>query len=189
MTWRAWIYLWSVLLVGAALAILAIPSFDPTTPEWLVFSVLLLSATAAQLFEAKYGRQSYYPHIVFFFAGVLLLPLWLFAPLIVIPHVVEWTKARLSKSDYLRAWYIQPFNIATHLIAGTVAHGLSTVLGSQLGYSLGPPLVSVVLIAVFIYVFINHLLIGLALLLARGVSLQTSGIFTIDSLLPDAIMA
>ena len=80
MTRRTWVYIWSVLLGGVALAGVFAPSFATTTPDWSLFVVLTAFATAAQLFEAVHGRQSFYPHFVFFFAGVLLLHPFLFAP-------------------------------------------------------------------------------------------------------------
>jgi diguanylate cyclase (GGDEF)-like protein/putative nucleotidyltransferase with HDIG domain len=158
-------------------------------PDWLLFGVLTILATAAQLFEAEHGRQSFYPHFVFFFAGVLLLPPALFFLLVIIPHLVEWAKERLAHSQHLRAWYIQPFNIATHMIAGMAAQALVAALSEKTGETWALPSLFVVVIAVLLYVATNHLLIGLALLLARRISLRDSGVFSVDSLLPDIVMA
>jgi diguanylate cyclase (GGDEF)-like protein len=44
-------------------------------------------------------------------------------------------------------------------------------------------------IAVLTYVGINHALVGLALMLARGISLRQSGVLSTDSILPDLVMA
>jgi diguanylate cyclase (GGDEF)-like protein len=188
MTWRAWMFLWSVLLAGAALGCAFAPDFLNTIPDWRLFGILTVLATVAQLFEAEHGRQSFYPHFVFFFAGVLLLPPFLFVLLVIAAHLIEWAKERLLKSEHLRAWYIQPFNIATHIIAGAAAHQLIALAQPPSGsIALLPPFVAIV--AVLLYVVINHLLVGLALLLARGISLQASGVFAIDSLLLDTIMA
>src|SRR5215218_9052517 len=123
MSHRAWAYIWGVLVTGALLSLLALMEFQPLAQsELLTFVVLVAMGTIAQLFEAEHGKQSYYPHFVFFFAGVILLPQFLFVFLVTIPHVIEWAKSRLTKSQHLRSWYIQPFNIATHIMAGSVAH-------------------------------------------------------------------
>src|SRR6266511_3935261 len=98
MSLRAWTYLWAVLLIGAA--------------------------AIAQQFEAKLGRELYFPSIVFQFAVVLLLPAPLFILLVVIPHLIEWAKKRWTNSAYLRDWYIQPFNIAVHSIAVVLTQGI-----------------------------------------------------------------
>jgi len=116
-------YLWAVLLVGALLTAMALYTANPTLPEWLAFTLLTASAAIAQQFEAKLGRQSYYPSMVFLFAGVLLLPAPLFILLVVIPHLIEWAKKRWTNSTSLRDWYIQPFNIAVHIISGVLTQG------------------------------------------------------------------
>ena len=123
MSLRAWMYLWAVLLVGALLTAMALYTANPTLPEWLAFTLLTASAAIAQQFEAKLGRQSYYPSMVFLFAGVLLLPAPLFILLVVIPHLIEWAKKRWTNSTSLRDWYIQPFNIAVHIISGVLTQG------------------------------------------------------------------
>src|SRR5437867_10841295 len=119
LTQRAWAYICGVYLVGAVLSGLAI--FTSPVPEsaWLPLIGLTLLATLSQLFAGEIrGRQSYYPHIAFFFAGVLLLPTSLFPILVVVPHMFEWAKERMLRGPHLRFWYIQPFNIASHTIAG-----------------------------------------------------------------------
>jgi len=141
-----------------------------------------------QFFEAEApGRQSYYPHLVFLFAGAILLPPFLFVLLVAIPHLVEWVRKRLADSPLLRAWYIQPFNIATHIIAGIAARQAFTALAPA-ATSLSTPLsLLAVTVGALIYVLLNHLLIGLALVLARGISLRESGVFEIANLLGDLV--
>ena len=74
MSRRAWAYIWTVLLMGVALTALALTSIGQSKPDLLPFAVMTALATIAQLFEAEApGRQSFYFHTVFFFAGVLLL--------------------------------------------------------------------------------------------------------------------
>src|SRR5512136_1156949 len=130
MTRRAWAYVIGVMLVGgvlSGLAILASPILIPA--NLLTFVVLTALTILTQFFEAEApGRQSYYPHLVFVFAGLLLLPPLLFVLLVAIPHLVEWIRKRLANSPLLRAWYIQPFNIATHIIAGIAARQAFTAL-------------------------------------------------------------
>src|SRR3954447_25188785 len=108
-TRQAWIYIWAVLGVAALLTVVGFFASTINADDWLPFAGLTLLACLAQLYEAEApGRQSYYPHLVFFFAGVLLLPPPLFVLLVTIPHVAEWAKERMAKGPHLKAWYIQP---------------------------------------------------------------------------------
>src|SRR6476619_8490614 len=112
MTRLAWIYISIVFLLGAVFAVLAIVISPPPDDFWLPFAALTLLATLSQLFQVEVpGRQNYYPHTAFFFAGVLLLPPSLFVVLVVVPHLAEWGKERILGGPHLRSWYIQPFNI------------------------------------------------------------------------------
>jgi thiol-disulfide isomerase/thioredoxin len=96
------------------------------------------------------------------FAGALLLQPFLFTLLIIIPHLIEWAKERLRNGTHLRAWYIQPFNISVHIIAGLTAYWIHAVLNPNASYI---SLVSVIAttLAALIYVALNHVLIGMAL--------------------------
>ncbi len=189
MTRRAWVYIGCVLFAGTVLSGLAsLASPILIAANLLTFVVLTALTILTQFFEAEApGRQSYYPHLVFFFAGLLLLPPALFVLLVVIPHLVEWIRKRLAHSPLLRAWYIQPFNITTHLIAGMTARWAFTALIPAATALTIPMSLLAVTLGALIYVLLNHLLIGLALVLARGISLRESGVFEIANLLSDLI--
>ena len=189
MSKKAWVYIWSVVILAPVLT--AVATLEPGRGEgdWLVFGALLVAATVAQLFEATHDKQSYYPHFVFFFASVILLnPV----PLVVVltfPHLVEWAKDRLKKVDFRKPWYIQPFNIAAHIIPAICAQWLYYyLLGSVEVLGALTPVVAAML-AVLVYVDLNHMLVGYALLLARNVTYAKSGIFSRESLLPDMVMS
>ena len=118
---------------------------------------------------------------------MILLPPFLFVLLVAIPHLVEWIRKRLANSPLLRAWYIQPFNIATHIIAGIAARQAFTALVPAATPLSAPLSLLAVTVGALIYVLLNHLLIGLVLVLARGISLLESGIFEMASLLGDLV--
>ncbi|RME45261.1 MAG: diguanylate cyclase, partial [Chloroflexi bacterium] len=189
MTSRAWAYILSVLLVGAILSGLALQGLTESTFQWLTFAALTALATSAQLYTARApGHQSYHLTIIFFFAGIFLLTPALFVLLVVIPHLVEWAKERLVNSPRLRNWYLQPFNIAVHIIAGSAAGWLYTMLAADIGMSITPSSVLTIMAAAILYVSLNHLLIGQALVLARGVSWRESGVLAIENLVTDLIL-
>lgn len=188
MSHRAWAYIWGVLIVGTLLSGLAYFGPAASNQQWLTFAALTLFATLSQFFEAEApGRQYYYPHMIFFFAGTLLLNPFLVALLISIPHLIEWAKERLAGSTHLRAWYIQPFNISVHIIAGLSAYWIHVTLNPNASYN---SLVSVIAttLAALTYVALNHLLIGMVLVLARGISWRESGVLEFENLLTDFIL-
>lgn len=188
---RAWVYLWSVFLLAAFLVGIALGSLPLTPINWLAFIPILLLATLVQLFEAEApNRQLLYLHFIFYFAALLLLPPPLFVVVVTVPHLVEWAKVRwlTPESPHLRQWYLQPFNIANHTIAGSVAGVLIAASGAELGTGDTRSILAFGA-AALVYVAINHLLVGLALQLARGISLAESRVLTAGSMLPDVIMA
>ncbi len=182
----AWIYLFAVLL-GATSLTLFIHQMSPAlSPDPLTFVVLLTLAVFGQLLEVKYGRQSYYPHFVPFFAGVILLQPLPFFLLITIPHLVEWIKKGLDANPY--PWYIQPFNIATHVISGLLAQQIFYRLGGSLEVFTLQSTVLASLGAIAIYTLINHVLVGQILVLARQISWKESGILDPEPLATDSVM-
>ncbi len=189
---RAWIYIWFIFLTGTTGALLAFWDFiaAPDVTQLPTLVALTIFATLAQLFKAEApDHQIYHTTLVFQFAGVILLHPFLFVFLILIPHVAEWIRERLIVVDspHLRDWYLQPFNMFVHIIIGSFTYiifgGLSTLLAG-----LGD--VSALIAAIFaasVYVTLNHLLVGLALVFARGVSLRESGIMEVGNLIADLV--
>ncbi|MGA9350425.1 MAG: GGDEF domain-containing protein, partial [Anaerolineae bacterium] len=189
MSHRAWAYICGVLLLGAVLTGLALSGLAQSTSRWLIFTILVVLAIVAHLFKARgAGHEAWHANLVFFFAGVLLLPPSLFVLLVIIPHLVEWAKERLVNSPSLRNWYIQPFNIATHIIAGSAARWVYTATGTDRAVFLTLSSVLSVAGAALTYVVLNHVLVGQVLVLARGVSWRESGIMDIENLVTDLIL-
>lgn len=155
---------------------------------WVRFTLLTALMTAAQMFRTEATtHQIFHPNLMFAFAGVILLPPFLFCTMIIISHLLEWSKERLRGTEYLRFWYLQPFNIGMHILVGTITRmafeAANTLPGlGGLGYLLA------VLIAAGIYVFFNHLIVGTALVTARGVAWRDSGILQSESLAIDFAM-
>jgi diguanylate cyclase (GGDEF)-like protein len=189
MSTRAWMYVCAVLAAGLALILLALPLPAQSPLQWVTFATLTALATLAQLFKAQiHSRQSYYATPVFIFAGVLMLSPLLLALLIIISYAIEWAKERLVNSPLLRDWYIQPFNITTHIIAGIAAQQVYLAINGALMAFQTSLAVLAVALAALAYTLCNHVLIGLALVLARGVSLRDSGILDLENLLTDLVL-
>jgi hypothetical protein len=143
---------------------------------------LAVLGAAAQTFkiEGPTERSSYnLSWLVYGFSFVLLG-----APaavvVIVAAHLAEWLRYRYP-------WYIQLFNMASYVVIATAAgwvYGLASAGGdvSSLGGALGA------LLAALVFTFLNHLLVGLVVMLARGQSLAESGVFERLALLMDLTM-
>jgi diguanylate cyclase (GGDEF)-like protein len=189
MSRKAWTYISSVLLTGALLSVLAYTDRPPASALWVSVAVLAVLATLAQLFKVEAPNHVlFYATPVFFFAGVLLLPPRLIVLLIALPHLVEWARERVRRSSHLRAWYLQPFNVAMYTIAALSAHATYTVLAASLAPSVALSALLVVLLAALVYVLLNYLLLGVALLLARGVSVRESGLLDLESQITDLML-
>ncbi|HJW83555.1 MAG TPA: GGDEF domain-containing protein, partial [Anaerolineae bacterium] len=195
MSRRAWAYIWFVLSSGAVLAGLYLAQPLPGAVAWFDFVALTLLATLAQLFKAllksdqrsERGTTTYSIGLIILFAGLYLLPTTLIAPFVIIPYLIDWLKERLAKSANLPKWYIQPFNIATHLIAAICARSVFTALLREGAALVEPASILAALLGALTYVLMNHALIGSALNLARGVRLRESGVFGLLNLTNDLI--
>jgi diguanylate cyclase (GGDEF)-like protein len=189
MSRQAWTYISSVLLTGVLLSVLAYTDRPPTSALWVSVAVLAMLATLAQLFKVEGPNHVlFYATPVFFFAGVLLLPPRLIVLLIALPHLVEWARERVRRSPHLRAWYLQPFNVAMYTIAALGAHATYTALATFLDPRFAFAALVAVLLAALVYVFLNYLLVGVALLLARGVPVRESGLLDLESQITDLML-
>jgi diguanylate cyclase (GGDEF)-like protein/putative nucleotidyltransferase with HDIG domain len=188
MSRKAKIYIGGVIFAGVVVVVLSLPSATQFADESLPFLVLVVLTTIAHLYISDtVSHEAWAINLVFLFAGVILLNSFGFALLVIIPHLIEWAyELWVKKSNRLRNGYIQPFNIAVHLIAGGAARLLFLSLHQ------GTTLVSLnaflaALMAMLGYLLVNHLLIGGVLVFARGVTLRASGVFELGNLLGDLL--
>ena len=180
-----WFYICGICLIAGGLT-LTLTVNSPVAVDPLVFLVFILLSIVGQFLEVNHGRNSYYVHLVPFFAAVVLLTPLGFTVVVTVPHLVEWLKRRLEGNPF--AWYIQPYNIATHLIAGLMAQSVFVYLGGSFtAFSLQTTLLATIP-ALLVYLFINHYLIGQVLFLARGIPWSDSRVLAFEPLLSDGAM-
>lgn len=195
MSRRAWAYIWLVFIatgLAMGVALFNFPLQSDQTETVLAFMVL---ATLAQLFKVEApSNQTYYVTTIFLFAGALLLNPALFVLIVVVSYLVEWIKERVVNSPLLRKWYLQPFNICTHILAGFAAKAVYVGIafnnqanGTPADF-MTPESVVGVAASVVAYVAVNHTMIGLALVLARSVTWRESGIMDPEALLTEAVL-
>jgi diguanylate cyclase (GGDEF)-like protein/putative nucleotidyltransferase with HDIG domain len=179
---RAKVYLYAVGTLAAVAAFVPFSHLSPETEGWATFFVLTACAAVAQLFVVITPRdQSYHTSNVFLIAAVLLLPPELIALLVVVYGIPEWLKVRYP-------WYIQGFNIANHTLNGLAAWGAVELVRNA---GLGPEaeLALSGLVAMLVFVSLNHVLLATMLHFARGHSLRATGLFSVESLSTDFVLA
>lgn len=191
MSKRAWAFIWSIFILGALAALYAFLIWEPTQLPWTTFGVLVVLATIAQLLRVEAPtHQLYFATYAFLFAGLILLPPFLFVLLVAIPYLIQWAKERLTDSPHLKQWYIQPFNIFNHILTGILAREFYIWIFNLMGKPVDSPLgVVASLLTAVVYVLLNHLWVGIALMLARKVSFRESGILDPTNLLSDFVLA
>lgn len=189
MSHRAWAFISGILIAGLSLSILGLSEFNPAIASWTAFLVLTALATLANFFQAEAPyHQLYSVNLVFVFAAVLLLDPFLFALLVILSHGIGWVKERLTKSPYLRNWYLQPFNMSVHLISGFAARAVFIWVNGSMFIFIPELTVAALAAAVVVYTAINHLAVGMAISLARGISMSKSGVLARESLQMDAVL-
>jgi diguanylate cyclase (GGDEF)-like protein len=185
-SYRGWAFIWVVLLGAAALVTIVFNNIPAVQTDWLTFALLVFAVIITQLFQVNSSNgHSYYPDSVFFMAGAFLLQPTQFCLLVIIPQLIEWVQLRLMKSKRLKEWYIQPFNIATHILAGFAALLVQYLLQD---YIYSPARLPCILLIALSYVVVNHSLVAVFLRILRKQSLRASGLFQLDSLVPDLVM-
>ena len=155
-------YFMGVILIGILLSGLALSGLGHPTTRWPAFAILAPLCVLSHFYKTRgAGHEAWHTNLTFLFAGLLLLPPSLFAILVIIPHLAEWAKERLANSSGLRSWFIQPFNMAMHIISGSAARGVYSTLNSHTFTLSVPSSVISMTAAALAYVLLNHCLIGL----------------------------
>jgi hypothetical protein len=169
-------YILMTILAGLGLSVWQLRRLEGLGWGFLVLTVL---AAAAQLLkiEGPTERSSY--NISWLVYGFTLALLGVPAAVLVIlaAHLAEWVRYRYP-------WYIQLFNVGSYVLAITAAGFVFQAFntGDTLMTAAGA---IAALLAVVVFTLINHLMVGLVLMLARGESLAESGVFDLLPLMMD----
>ncbi|MGB9593397.1 MAG: GGDEF domain-containing protein, partial [Anaerolineae bacterium] len=156
----------------------------PRAVDWPLLGFLLIGAMTAQYFTVVTPKhQHYYLTPAFFFASIVLQDPVTFAVVVALGHVPEWLKVKYR-------WYIQSFNIAGHTLAGFAGKAtLALLVGANRIPAPNMAGIAAVLAAATMYILVNHLLVGIVLMLARNVSLRESQVLSPANLLTDLALA
>jgi putative nucleotidyltransferase with HDIG domain len=177
----AWAF-WLAVVVPAAVAIdLATRGLAPGN-DWTPFVLLTAAGSAAQLTSVQLTRRRvFHPAIVFVVAGALLLSPQQLVLMCAIHNLPDWLKHRY-------AWYIQSFNIGNYVLAGLAASTASRAFGT-FGVAAGSRAAAAGVAAAVAFVGANRMLLAPMLRLGRGVALRASGLFAIEDLGFELVLA
>ncbi|HSF80667.1 MAG TPA: diguanylate cyclase, partial [Anaerolineales bacterium] len=174
---KAQIYVAGTILVGLVVLALNLPPLD-FQDGWMVLALAGVASLSLIFKVIGSTERSHYniSFLIYAFTFIMFGPeasIWV----ILLSNVVEWAWHRY-------AWYIQCFNISTYVIAtyfgGVVYQWI--LLGDSLQSLTG---VLAILSAMGAFTLLNHLLVGMALWLARGENLSKSGVFEFFPLMLD----
>lgn len=193
------IYTYSVIALGLALFLFVLLQTGccAQSNDYVLAACLIIVATGSQIGKVLYesrgessnGTSWYTPLLSFMFAGALVLPPYMLVVLVAIPHFVEWAVERTRKTPFLRAWYIQPFNIATHIICCLVTWEIylwiMPMLTGMLTNDLAAKLLTSAL-AGLAYLVVNHYLVGQVMVLACRITWGQSGVLNLKNAACDA---
>ena len=180
-------YLLTVYVITAGAYALAMADSPPIDrADWRLAILLAAGAAVAQLFVVVTPRnQSYQTAPVLVVAAAIVLPPPLLALVVIVQHIPEWLKERYP-------WYIQTFNIANYGLSALAAQEAFSYVSTAGGdYVSSPDLVFFLagLAASVSFVAVNHVLLAVVLRLARGHSFRQSGLFTVQSVSTDLVIA
>jgi diguanylate cyclase (GGDEF)-like protein len=180
---RRFFYATVVAAIAAAAATSTVPYGDVS---WTVFAAVLAGGALAQVFATHTaGNQVFHTGLAFSIAAALLLPPELVVVVSVLQHVPEWLRQRYP-------WFIQGFNIANVVLSGLAAWSVRAAFARD-GVHVTPTAeeagVIAACVAAVTFVLVNHALLARMLRLARGHDVSASGLFTLDALIQDGVVA
>lgn len=184
------------LIIGSFTLLVLVLIFTtsfPTLPSGRQLAslfVLLSMATVSQFFEVRFhDGRSYYPHSVFFFAGVLLLPPFLLILLFAVPLWLAMVRTSREDGYHDHGWSDLVLSVAIQTLIGSSAHWLYFALNNHLNEMVEIGQVFAALVAATVYVMGNYLLFRLADMLINQATWRESGLWLADNLWAEFVMA
>jgi diguanylate cyclase (GGDEF)-like protein len=167
-----------VLALAAFAAAGAAIADRPATLPWRNFLVVAIVAAVVQLFAVHTpANQVFHTGLAFTISAAILLPPELVVAVCLIQHLPEWVRQRYP-------WFIQSFNIVNYTLSSLAAwlawHTLSGGSGTRDVLAAGA--------AASAFVLVDHLVLARMLVLARGRTVEQTGLFGVDLLLIDVVL-
>jgi diguanylate cyclase (GGDEF)-like protein len=178
-------FFWATI-VGAVAAAAATSTVSYDDVSWPGFFAVLAGGALAQIFATPMAaNQVFHTGLAFSVAAALVLPPELVVVVCVLQHVPEWLRRRYP-------WFVQSFNIANVVLSGLAAWSVRAVFardGVHVTAAATTAGVIAASAAAVTLVLVNHALLARMLRLANGHDIPASGLFTVDSLIQDGVVA
>jgi diguanylate cyclase (GGDEF)-like protein len=152
--------------------------------DWPQLAIILAAGAVAHAFAVHTpGNQVFHSGLAFAVAAAVLLPPQGIVLVCIAQHATDWVRQRYP-------WYIQSFNIANYTLSALSAWAVRDALDG-LGPMSSPGLGRVLAASAcgVTFVIVNHAMLAWMLKLARGHSLESSGLFAFDGVLTDLVLA
>ena len=171
-------------VVAAVAAAAATSTVSYHHVRWPVFAAVLAGGALAQVFATHTaGNQVFHSGLAFAVAAAVLLPPQGIVLVCIAQHATDWVRQRYP-------WYIQSFNIANYTLSALSAwavrdalDGLGAINSPGLGRVLAASACGVT------FVLVNHAVLARMLTLARGHTIESSGLFSFDGVVTDLVLA
>jgi diguanylate cyclase (GGDEF)-like protein len=178
-------FFWATI-AAAVVAAAATTTVSYDNVRWPVFFAVLAGGALAQVFATHTeANQVFHTGLAFSVAAALVLPAELVVVVCVLQHVPEWLRQRYP-------WFIQGFNIANVVLSGLAAWSVRAAFardGVHVTAAATTAGVIAASAAAITFVLVNHATLARMLRLARGHDLSASGLFTLDGLIQDGVVA
>ncbi|MGW8251591.1 MAG: GGDEF domain-containing protein, partial [Anaerolineales bacterium] len=174
---KAKLYIFTTILLGLVLLIWSLTQLDYQN-GWMLL-VLIAGASISLILKVEGATERSHYNISFLIYAFSFVLLGADATVLVIlvSNLVDWAWHKYR-------WYIQLFNISTYIIAIQAAGLIIMRINPDMNlYSMIGVLS--LLAAMVVFTLANHLMIGIAIWLARGESFITSGVFDFFPLMLD----
>jgi diguanylate cyclase (GGDEF)-like protein len=152
--------------------------------DWPQLAVILAAGGVAHAFAVHTpGNQVFHSGLAFAVAAAVLLPPQGIVLVCIAQHATDWVRQRYP-------WYIQSFNIANYTLSALSAWAVHDAL-VRLGpmSSSGPGRVFAACACGVAFVLVNHAVLARMLKLARGHTVESSGLFALDGVVTDLVLA
>lgn len=187
---RGQFYIGSLIILALLLMFTSAPLVMPSSAQLASLFVLLSMATVSQFFEVRFhDGRIYYPHSLFFFAAVLLLPPFLLLPLFAIPLWLALLRSNREDRYAIGTQRDLLLSVAIQILTGSSAHWLYFALNTHLNQMVEIGQVFAALVAASVYVMGNHTLFRLADVLINETTWRESGLGMADNLWAEFVMA
>ena len=180
-SWPTKLYIFGTLIAGSICLGIYLTQWN-WQQTWIPTLVLSILGSLSLLIRVEGSTNRTHYNITFVIYGFTLILLGAPETIIVmtVAHIVEWVWHKYP-------WYIQLFNLGTHLIVAAGTTLIYELANAGRGMESWQSALGMLAAMAFFTLF-NHLMVGIIVWFARGENIEQSGVFQFFSLMLDFVM-